>query len=216
MPCHAHAVASGLRCSASRALSARRTSTSCAQRSDRAGPGGHNPEWQPPPLPPPPPPALPAHGYPGGSSTARCRCQPRPRYLPAPRPCSGRGRHPEPEPTEGPAATGSAGQPHRFREASVPALPGGLVRTRRPWSRCQTPFPGRCRPQRSRHDPAGQTPHEEQRRRLWPRVGGKEKRSGKRPISARLVAGGVAQWAGALLRCGAGGGWRWRRRRRAG
>lgn len=155
---------------------------------------------------------------PGGSSRARCRCrcQARPRYLPAPRPCSGRARHPEPEPSTGPAATGSAGQPRGFRGASVPALPAGLVRTRTPWSRCPAPFPGRCRPQLSRRRPAGPAPHRERRRRLGLSGRGEEKRSGKRPILARLLAGGVAQWAGALLRCWAGGGWRWRRRRRAG
>lgn len=37
MPCHAPAAASGLRCRTSRALSASRTSTSCAQRSDGGG-----------------------------------------------------------------------------------------------------------------------------------------------------------------------------------
>lgn len=119
------------------------------------------------------------------------------------RPPPGTGTQP------GPAATGSANQPRRFREAFVPALPAGHGGRRA--ALCSPPRAAAPAALPARLSRTG--PHQEQRHRLGLRAGGKEQRSGRRPISARLLAGGVAQWAGALLRCGAGSVWRWRRRR---
>lgn len=181
-----------------------RSSTSCAQRSDGAGTEGTT---QSDSQPHSHPTACPARTRtPRWQQHGRCRCQPHPRYLPAPRPRSGRGRHPEPEPRRGAAAPGSTGQPRRFREAFVPALPACLVRIRGPQNHCSSPFPGRCLPQRSRHGSAGQAPHQERRRRLGLR--GRGEGEGQREAANPCAAscGGRGPMGGRLAEVRR---WRW-------
>lgn len=141
-------------------------------------------------------PRLPAHGHPAAAAPgARGN---RPRYLPAPRPCSGRSRTRNRNPAQHQplqeARASHAGSGKLPFRPFPPAWCGHGDREALP-DRVPGPLPPAALPPRL--SGAGTAPGAASPARAE-EPGGKEKRSGKRPISARLLAGA---WPNGRARC---------------